>query len=676
MLSSTLLPFVLVSMSFLMGTMAAPMPGTIKHRTHSTRHLKRSGTTVSTYHPTSSFKTKVNRDVESLGLAKRSDGEPLSMGEMATSFLSSELGVNVTYRTGSNKNSAISRHAFLTQSHDDVPFINAVANVQFTMGAADSLTGAPGAMKIASYAHSFVNCSSIAASTPSLEYSDAVSVAQDKTGGAYVNVTGLAGRSSLGYYVKEDQSAALTHVVQVKNNATGEWYETYIDAHSGELVGMTDYVAKASFRVPTFTAVDPTQDFELVKDPEDFAVSPLGWNSDGTQNFTDTEGNNAVSFKSLDANFQQLEPTEQSADGVFDFTPDLTQEPDAADANIDAARTNAFFVVNMMHDIYYRYGFTEDAFNFQQDNFDKGGAGADPVLISIQDPTGTDNAQFSTPADGQSGTMQMFLFTQTKPSRDGALENDVVIHEMTHGLTGRLTGGGTGRCLQTTESGGLGEGWSDAVADWVAQSVSETVEDYAVGAFVSGTDAGLRSAPYSTDQSVNALTYASVKKLNEVHNIGEVWAEMLHTVNSDLTTALGHSPDALTNANGTEGNVVFMQLLVDALQVQPCNPTFIDARDAWYQADETRYQGANKCTLQKSFASRGLGLKADASFTDDDTVDAECADGGAASGSASAGGASATAAGSASASASGAAASASASGTGRRVGRPHRHNHN
>jgi len=38
---------------------------------------------------------------------------------------------------------------------------------------------------------------------------------------------------------------------------------------------------------------------------------------------------------------------------------------------------------------------------------------------------------------------------------------------MTHGVTNRMTGGGTGRCLQTTEAGGMGEGWSDTMAKFV-----------------------------------------------------------------------------------------------------------------------------------------------------------------------------------------------------------------
>ena len=52
-----------------------------------------------------------------------------------------------------------------------------------------------------------------------------------------------------------------------------------------------------------------------------------------------------------------------------------------------------------------------------------------------------------------------------QPNRDGSLNNDIIVHEMTHGITNRLTGGGTARCLQSTESRGMGEGWSDAMAE-------------------------------------------------------------------------------------------------------------------------------------------------------------------------------------------------------------------
>ena len=47
------------------------------------------------------------------------------------------------------------------------------------------------------------------------------------------------------------------------------------------------------------------------------------------------------------------------------------------------------------------------------------------------------------------------------------MANDILVHELTHGITGRLTGGGTAACLQTLEARGLGEGWSDAMAEYV-----------------------------------------------------------------------------------------------------------------------------------------------------------------------------------------------------------------
>ena len=41
--------------------------------------------------------------------------------------------------------------------------------------------------------------------------------------------------------------------------------------------------------------------------------------------------------------------------------------------------------------------------------------------------------------------MKMYIFNQTVPERDGSLENDIIVHENTYGITKRMTGGGTGR---------------------------------------------------------------------------------------------------------------------------------------------------------------------------------------------------------------------------------------
>lgn len=72
--------------------------------------------------------------------------------------------------------------------------------------------------------------------------------------------------------------------------------------------------------------------------------------------------------------------------------------------------------------------------------------------------------------------------------------------------------------------------------------------------------------------------------------------------------------------SGTQGNIVFLHLLVDALPLQPCSPTFLAARNgeiltyivfhgtltklpctraAIILADTNRYAGANKCLLWK-----------------------------------------------------------------------------
>ena len=101
-----------------------------------------------------------------------------------------------------------------------------------------------------------------------------------------------------------------------------------------------------------------------------------------------------------------------SSTDSFIYTSDPSQAPTVT-ANVNAAIVNAFYVVNSIHDISYLYGFTEAAFNFQNDNQGKGGKGNDRVTISVQDSAGTDNADFSTPADGTSGRMRMFLWDLT-----------------------------------------------------------------------------------------------------------------------------------------------------------------------------------------------------------------------------------------------------------------------
>ena len=55
--------------------------------------------------------------------------------------------------------------------------------------------------------------------------------------------------------------------------------------------------------------------------------------------------------------------------------------------------------------------------------------------------------------------------------------------------------------------------------------------------------------------------------------MGEVWANMLHNVYAALVGEYGWEASFRTSADSEAGNVVFMHLFIDALALQPCNPT-------------------------------------------------------------------------------------------------------
>ncbi|KAJ7097447.1 Fungalysin metallopeptidase-domain-containing protein [Mycena epipterygia] len=574
---------VFLAIVYASSSLGATVPINSKHATHRVRSIANDAK-IEVYHPESTYETF------GTGIDHPLRKRGASLKESSEAFIASHLGVDASsavYHSGFAGD--VSAHAYAKQVANGIPFANAVANVAFN---SDDMVVAIGS--------SFVKPTKIASSTPSVSFDDAKTTAEAALDGTYLSEI----PSTIEYFAKDDGSAVLVHALQVRNEEAGTWYNAFVDAHTNTLVSVTDYVAKASYLVLPITKETLLEGFETVVDPADPLASPDGWHSDGTTNTTDTSGNNVLTYKTSTTSTT----TESDTGLVFAYPQSATTAPTTT-ANVNAARVNNFYLVNSIHDITYRYGFTEAAFNFQNNNFGLGGKAADRVTASIQDSAGTNNADFATPPDGQSGHMRMYLFTSTTPNRDGALENDVPVHENTHGVTNRMTGGGTGACLQTTEAGGMGEGWSDAMADWT-EKTSAAVPDYVMGQYIVNSAAGIRTHPYSTSSTVNPLTYASVGTLNEVHNIGEVWANLLHNVYAALVGAHGWSPDSRTNPDGTEGNIVYMHLFIDSLALQPCNPTFLTARNAWLQADVNRYAGANRCLLWKTFASKGLGVNA------------------------------------------------------------------
>jgi len=202
--------------------------------------------------------------------------------------------------------------------------------------------------------------------------------------------------------------------------------------------------------------------------------------------------------------------------------------------------------------------------------------------------------------------------------RDGALDNSIITHEYTHGISNRLTGGPSSvGCLSPTfdhpnqEAQGMGEGWSDYVALILTARPGDTgPKRRGIGTFAQREETngkGIRDYPYSTDLTVNPLTYNSIQTQPGEHGIGTVWCAMLWDLYWALSDEYGWDPDVY---HGNGGNNTAIQLVVDGMKLQPCNPGFIDARDAILAADMINNAGANQCLIWSVFARRGLGFNA------------------------------------------------------------------
>ena len=80
-----------------------------------------------------------------------------------------------------------------------------------------------------------------------------------------------------------------------------------------------------------------------------------------------------------------------------------------------ASIVNLFYWNNLMHDVFYQFGFDEAAGNFQashqfSNRTANGGIADDPVLAQAQSGAGINNANMRTRADGASGQMEFFLW--------------------------------------------------------------------------------------------------------------------------------------------------------------------------------------------------------------------------------------------------------------------------
>ena len=221
------------------------------------------------------------------------------------------------------------------------------------------------------------------------------------------------------------------------------WWNIRVDATTGEFIDKNDYTVECKFKdhseelYVASNAVEAIGSFEntaavttteynvfafplegpsfgsrsILANPADATASPFGWHDvDGIAGaeYTIARGNNVNAYE--DANADNLPGySPDGGAGLHFYFPYAVNV--APLTNRDGALTNLFYGNNAIHDFTYRFGFTEAAGNFQQNNYGRGGQENDYVKAEGLDGGGINNANFSTPPDGSSGRMQMYVWT-------------------------------------------------------------------------------------------------------------------------------------------------------------------------------------------------------------------------------------------------------------------------
>ncbi|MET0401339.1 MAG: extracellular metalloproteinase [Cystobacter sp.] len=398
-------------------------------------------------------------------------------------------------------------------------------------------------------------------------------------------------------------------------------YDMTVDAETGEVWTRFDWVAADNYRVyripvesPNHTTpAPPTDGRQLVLNPAHAVASPFGWhdtNGAAGAEFTIPQGNNVHAYEDIDRNNQPPATQPNCGAGLnCDFPINLTGAPSTY---IPAAVTNLFYINNIIHDVQYQYGFDEVGGNFQVNSYGRGGLGNDSVMAEAQDGSGTNNANFYTPPDGQRPRMQMYIWNTVTPNKDGDLDTGIIVHEYTHGISNRLVGGPSNvSCLSNRQA--PGEGLSDFLSLVYTARPTDTgpmargVGTYALNQPVTGP--GIRAKPYSTSNAINPWTYASINGMAVPHGVGSVFAQALWESYWSLVDKWGFDSN-LYAATGNAGNQRMMLYFTEGLKNTPCSPTFTQVRDGIIAAATTLHGGEDVCRLWTSFATFGLGSNA------------------------------------------------------------------
>jgi extracellular elastinolytic metalloproteinase len=501
--------------------------------------------------------------------------------------------------------------------------------------------------------------------------------AQGASGGwSRFSVSGLAGTQSVKpVAVPMPQGGVRTaYEVSVNDGDQNDTrsYTSYVDARTGDVLIREDNVADETDD-PEWKAFpeNPPADYSSRDTRETWCftrtagcdrvvanpASPLPWDVDPTVSATEsthtTRGNNEWAAQDwLDATGRGFNPSgfaTPSPDREYTYpwtnqwyrskcSPAAFDTPQRND--IDAADANLQAMHNRMHDFSYNLGFTENAWNLQDDNFGKGGLGGDPEHGNVQSgarvPTSLirDNANQATPPDGTPPTTNMYLWQAIagsfySPCVDGDYDMSVIGHEYTHAISNRMVAG-PDRGLSGYQAGAMGESWSDLDAmEYLAANglVPRDQSPFVTGQYVTGNKVrGIRDY----DLSKNPLNYSDLGfdlTGPEVHADGEIWNAVHYDIRQAFIRRYGAGSTALrkscaegrTPVARCPGDRRWIQLVYDAwLLMADGNVSMVDARDAMLTADQLRFGGANQDLLWNAFAGRGLGSGA-ASNTNADT---------------------------------------------------------
>lgn len=242
------------------------------------------------------------------------------------------------------------------------------------------------------------------------------------------------------YFALGDRLVPAYHVelFSREKGASSDMYGYVIAADDGRVLARKNLTAEASFKYRVWA--DETGDNRPFDGPvADFTPHPTGlpdgsapayvppnlitmsgFNKNGDpwlpDNATDTRGNNADAYTDHDdSNSPSGGDTRAlvSAPGEFDRVYDTAKSPnDSLDQEM-AAVAQLFYTNNWLHDYWYDSGFDEAAGNAQSNNYGRGGAQGDRLLVEAQDAFDqgqSDNANMATPDDGESPRMQMYVW--------------------------------------------------------------------------------------------------------------------------------------------------------------------------------------------------------------------------------------------------------------------------